>query len=79
MDAREIYQLTDEATFEMENSTCDKLMNLLNFVEYVVIEDVTGNDNKKNTPNLFQDLFFQCHVIILTKIFLKQQFDRKSK
>ena len=38
MDAREIFQMIDEATFEMENSTCDELMNLLNFVEYVVID-----------------------------------------
>ena len=39
MDAREIYQLIDEATFDLENSTCDELMDLLNFVEHVVIDD----------------------------------------
>ena len=37
-EARCVFQLIDEVTFEMENSTCDELMDLLNFVEYVVID-----------------------------------------
>ena len=39
MDERQIYEIIDEATFNMDNSTCDELVDLLNYVEYVVIED----------------------------------------
>ena len=47
MDHRAIFEIIDAAVFDMENSTCDELMQLQNFVEYVVIED-------KKTE-LFQD------------------------
>ena len=47
MDHRAIFEMIDAAVFDMENSTCDELMQLLNYVEHVVIED-------KKTE-LFQD------------------------
>ena len=39
MDHRAIFEMIDAAVFDMENSTCDELMQLLNYVEHVVIED----------------------------------------
>ena len=39
MDEREVFEVIDEATFNMDNSTCDELVGLLNYMEYVVIED----------------------------------------
>ena len=39
MDERQIFKIIDEATFNMDNSTCDELVTLLNHLEYVVIED----------------------------------------
>ena len=39
MDERQIFETIDEATFNMDNSTCDELVTLLNHLEYVVIED----------------------------------------
>ena len=39
MDYREVFEMIDEASFNMDNSTCDELVGLLNYVEYVVIED----------------------------------------
>ena len=39
MDERQIFEIIDEATFNMDNSTCDELVGLLNYVEYIVIED----------------------------------------
>ena len=47
MDHRAIFEMIDAAVFDMENSTCDELMQLLNYVEHLVIED-------KKTE-LFQD------------------------
>ena len=39
MDHRAIFEMIDAAVFNMENSTSDELMQLLNYVEHVVIED----------------------------------------
>ena len=39
MDQQAIFELIDGALFNMENSTCDELMDLLNYVEHVAIED----------------------------------------
>ena len=39
MDEREVFEVIDEATFNMDNSTCDELVGLLNYMEYVVPED----------------------------------------
>ena len=39
MDERQVFEMIDEATFNMDNSTCDELVDLLNYVEYVLIED----------------------------------------
>ena len=36
MDEREVFEVIDEATFNMDNSTCDELVGLLNYMEYVV-------------------------------------------
>ena len=47
MDERQIYEIIDEASFNMDNSTCDELVDLLNYVEYVVIEDKKAELFKK--------------------------------
>ena len=39
MDARQVFEVINEATFNMDNSTCDELVGLLNYMEYVVPED----------------------------------------
>ena len=36
MDERQVFEVIDEATFSMDNSTCDELISLLNYMEYVV-------------------------------------------
>ena len=40
MDHRAIFEMIDAAVFDMENSTCDELIQLLNYVDHVVIEDL---------------------------------------
>ena len=39
MDERQVFEIIDKATFNMNNSTCDEHVGLLNYVEYIVIED----------------------------------------
>ena len=39
MDERQVFEVIDEATFNMDNSTCDELVGSLDYIEYVVLED----------------------------------------
>ena len=49
MDERQIFKIVDEATFNMDNSTCDELVTLLNHLEYVVIEDKKQSCSKRES------------------------------
>ena len=39
MDERQVFEVIDEAIFSMDNSKCDGLVGLLNYMEHVVIKD----------------------------------------
>ena len=39
MDHRAIFEIIDAAVFDMENSTCDEQVELLDYVQHVVMED----------------------------------------
>lgn len=39
MDIQDIFEVIDQSTFDMDNSTCDELMHEMDHLEYVIIED----------------------------------------
>ena len=59
MDQQAIFELIDGALFNMENSTCDELMDLLNYVEHVATVEENGIRSVKES-----DLFLQREHLV---------------
>ena len=80
MDERQIFEIIDEATFNMDNSTCDELVGLLNYVEYIVIEDKKTELFKKRInyiclANSFQRAMERDYKMKQICRFLKKHWD----
>lgn len=60
MDAADIFQIINESTLDMDNSTCEELVKFLDFIEYVVIEDKKTELFKKRINYICMAISFKA-------------------